>query len=266
MGPIFGLTAALTAIVMLDVAPVVGDYTATVHASFQSNLYDQNRLPGDAPGDTTSQQELVDHHVDMGDLRRAEGDPDGALRAYLAGITIAHRVVAADPDNTAWQRALSVIHNKIGAARVAQRDLGGALSAYRAGLAIAERLAAIDPHNLERLRDLAISHERNGDIRAALGDFPTALAAYQAGLVIAERVAAGAPDSVGFQRDLAVSYYGMALLADRAGQPDVADTSRRRALAVLDGMAARNMKLDPQAADVRAWLRDRLRPRATSQP
>lgn len=120
-----------------------------------------------AAGDERLEEVLLN---EIGDVRVAQGDRAGALRAYEAGLTIAQRLASRDPENAEWQRDLSVSHNKIGEVRVAQGDRAGALRAYEAALAIREHLAARDPENAEWQRDRFASYWRIAAVHAEMPD------------------------------------------------------------------------------------------------
>ena len=63
--------------------------------------------------------------VGLGDVRSAQGDLAGALKAYSDGLAIADRLAKSDPGNAGWQRDLSVSYEKVGDVQVAQGDLPG---------------------------------------------------------------------------------------------------------------------------------------------
>jgi tetratricopeptide (TPR) repeat protein len=106
---------------------------------------------------------------ELGDVRWAQGDLNGALGAYEQGLAIAERLAGQDAANTEWQRDLSVSHERIGDVRQAQGDLNGALGAYEQGLAIRERLAAQDATNATWRDDLAYSKKRIEESRKLAG-------------------------------------------------------------------------------------------------
>ncbi|HSU03933.1 MAG TPA: tetratricopeptide repeat protein, partial [Acetobacteraceae bacterium] len=116
----------------------------------------REHLAAQDAGNAEWQRDLSVSHERIGDVRRAQGDVEGALAAYRASLAIAERLAAHDAGNAAWQRDLSISHNKIGDVRQAQGDLDGALAAYRASLAIGERLAAQDAGNAAWQRDTIV--------------------------------------------------------------------------------------------------------------
>ena len=167
------------------------------------------RLATADPANTEWQRDLAVSHEKIGDVRRAQGTPTTALKAYQEELRIVSLLAAADPDNARWQRDLSLSQIKIGDAQVALGYLTGALEAYRVSLEISTRLAAADPGNTERQRDLSVSHMRIGDVWhqwAIVSDanVSEALEAYQAGVDIIVRLAASDPGNAVWQSDLAI--------------------------------------------------------------
>ncbi|MDG1208297.1 MAG: tetratricopeptide repeat protein, partial [Paracoccaceae bacterium] len=93
----------------------------------------------------------------VGNIRVAAGDRDGALAAYEESLAIFRDLSARDPGNARWARDVSVSLNKVGDIRVAAGDRDGALAAYEESLAIARDLSARDPGNAGWARGVAVS-------------------------------------------------------------------------------------------------------------
>jgi len=121
----------------------------------------------------------------VGDMRRAAGDPAGALAAYEENLAIARKLAAADPGNAQWQRDVSVSLNKVGDVRLNTGDRAEALAAYEEGLAIRRKLAATHTGNADRNVDLVISLHRV----STASDAPRAREALREALAIAEVLA-----------------------------------------------------------------------------
>ena len=185
----------------------------------------------------------------QGNRLLAQGNLEGALQAYQAGLTIAEALAQRDPSNTEWQRDLSVSHEKIGDVRSAQGDLAGALQAYQAGLTIREALAQRDPSNTEWQRDLSVSHDRIGDVRSAQGELAGALQAYQADLKIAEALAQRDPSNTEWRRDLSVSHEKIGDVRSAQGELAGALQAYQSGLTIREALAQR----DPSNTE---WQRD----------
>ena len=198
---------------------------------------------------TGTERDLLVSQERIGNVLVAQGDRDGALKAYQAGLAIAETLARRDPANTEWQRDLSVSQNKIGDVLVAQGDRAGALKAYQAGLAIRETLARRDPANTQWQRDLSVSHERIGEVLVAQGDRDGALKAHQAGLAIAETLARRDPANAEWQRDLSISQEKIGNVLIAQGDRDGALEAYQAALAIVEVLARR----DPANTE---WQRD----------
>jgi tetratricopeptide (TPR) repeat protein len=71
------------------------------------------RLAASDPGNAQWQRDLSVSHDRIGDVRVAQGDLAGALRAFEADLEIAGRLAASDPGNAGWQRDLAVSYYKL---------------------------------------------------------------------------------------------------------------------------------------------------------
>ena len=66
----------------------------------------------------------------VGDVRRAAGDREGALKAYQESLDIRRKLVAADPNNTEWLRDVSTSLISVGDVQLSAGDREDALEAY----------------------------------------------------------------------------------------------------------------------------------------
>jgi len=196
------------------------------------------RLAAEKPNDTTYQRDLSVAYEEVGDVLKAQGKLDEALKAYRDSLAIAERLAAADRSNTLWQRDLSVSYNKVGNVLKTQGKLDEALKAYRDSLAIRERLAASDPSNSDWQRILAVSYDNVGDPLVAQGKLDEALKAYRDGLAIRERLAAADRSNTEWQRDLAISYGHVGNVLVAQGKLDEAFKAYRDGLAIWQRLAA----------------------------
>ena len=76
---------------------------------------------GDA--DTQARRDLALRLDALGDLRKSQGDLDGALAAYGESLTLRRALCAADPRNAQWQRDAALTAEKIGSALVMKSAL-----------------------------------------------------------------------------------------------------------------------------------------------
>ncbi|MEN8303746.1 MAG: tetratricopeptide repeat protein, partial [Campylobacterota bacterium] len=117
------------------------------------------------PNHTEWQRDLSVSYDRVGDMHKATGDNEAALKAYQDGLAIARKLAALDPNHTEWQRDLSVSHNKVGDMHKATGDNEAALKAYQESLTIRRKLAALDPKIVEWQTDLVVSYYKLAQIQ-----------------------------------------------------------------------------------------------------
>ena len=180
----------------------------------------------------------------QGDILRAKGDLEGALKCYRDGLGIARELAKQDPDNADWQRNLSLSYLNIGDLQSAQGNLAGALKSYRDSLAIAEKLARQDPGNDLWQRDLSVSYVEVGDVLSDQGDLAGALKCYRDGLTIAEKLSQQDPGNEVWQRDLFLNYARIGGVQHAQGDLAGALKNYGDSLAIAEKLA----KQDPENA------------------
>jgi len=99
--------------------------------------------------DEQAQRDLSISWNKLGEVRQAQGDLPGALRAYDDARTIRAKLAAADPGNAEWQRDLSVSWEKLGSVHEEQENRADALKAWRAALAVSGRLPENFPDSID---------------------------------------------------------------------------------------------------------------------
>ena len=91
----------------------------------------------------------------VGDVKMAQGDLAGALKAYQDSLAIRDRLAKSDPGNAGWQRDLAISDAKLASVYLAQKDDAKAREALEAGRAIMAKLVALSPDNAGWKNDLA---------------------------------------------------------------------------------------------------------------
>jgi tetratricopeptide (TPR) repeat protein len=196
-------------------------------------------------GDDDALREQGVSLTQQGDVLRAQGQLEEALKAYRDSQAIGERLAKQDPDNTLWQRDFSISFDKIGDVLRAQGQLAEALKAYRDSYTIGERLAKKDPDDAEWQRDLSVTFNKIGDVLHAQGRQAEALKAYRDSLAIRERLAKQDPKNAERQRDLSVSFERVGDALRKQGQLTEALKAYRDSLAIRERLA----KQDPSNAD-----------------
>ena len=122
--------------------------------------------------------------TNLGILRNATGDSDGARRSFESALAI-HRELAADhPTITAYQSDLAMSHNNLGAFLSAVGDQLGARRSLESAQAIWRKLADDHPTVTNYQSDLAGSHYNLGLLLRTAGDMKAALRSYESAQAI----------------------------------------------------------------------------------
>lgn len=148
----------------------------------------------------------------LGNVLRAQGKLDEALKVYQQDLTIAKRLSDQDKPDAGLQGDVLIGYVKVGDVLQSQGRLQEGEDAYQQGLTIAKRLTGQDRSNAIWLRDLSMSYQRIGDVLVAQGKLPEALDVYQQSLEIEQKLTSARQmadqdkSKAGWQRDLSVSY------------------------------------------------------------
>jgi hypothetical protein len=161
------------------------------------------RLAATDRSNTQWQRGLSILYDNVGDVLKAQGKLDDALKAYRDSLSIRERLAAADRSNMQSQRDLSISYSKVGDVLAAQGKLDEALKAYRDSLTTRERLAAADPTNMQWQRDLALSYSKLAWVHLKLDEASEALSELSKGREIMARLVVLAPSNAQWKKDLA---------------------------------------------------------------
>ncbi|HYO55582.1 tetratricopeptide repeat protein, partial [Archangium sp.] len=100
----------------------------------------------------------------LGDVLRAQGNQEEALRSFSQSLEIAQRLAAQEPDNAQWQHDVSMSFVRLGDMLRDQGNLEEALRYFSQSLGIRQRLAAREPDNAQWQTDLVVPQTRVASI------------------------------------------------------------------------------------------------------
>lgn len=200
------------------------------------------------------------------DLLNLSGDPRQALVAVDRAFAVQERV------NSLRRSAVSRINLAKAHSRIADMlhrsgDVRGALMRYRAAMDLLESAAGMPQsesfkdnrfgeYSSSEYLDIttASCHEQIGTMLYGLGDHDGALEAYHRALEIRERLAIQRPMVPTHQVELSMIYTNISAVyfgsAMRPGDPDKALVTQRKALSIIERLAAR----DPANKEIRERL------------
>jgi len=202
------------------------------------------------PNDPDALKGLATSAIRVGDMRRSQGDLDGAISAYHEG-------------NDRWEHAgltgvideLNALHSravaltKIGIVEQMRGNLDECEAAYTEAHAMNREIVERDPTRLVDLRNLAVTLEKLGDVRERTGDAHAALVKYREAHTIYTRLSDTEPNDSRHLFSVAVSH---SKLGEVLGYPtytnlgDVPGAVREYELG--RGVIARLVRADPSDA------------------
>jgi tetratricopeptide (TPR) repeat protein len=205
-----------------------------------------------SPADYDPQRDVSVASSKLGDVYRALGQGEEALRFYQKALELRERLYRAEPQRADFARDLSVSYDKLGDVYRAVGQGEEALRFYQQALEIAERLYRAEPQRADFARDLSVSYNKLGDVYGALGQGEEALRFYQQALELRERLYRAEPQRADFTWDLVCSYV-------RQGQITGQRPWLEQARDLLRGLRRQNRLPHQQAAEWLDRLEDMLR-------
>jgi len=182
----------------------------------------------------------------IGEVRLAKGDADGAIVALSESLALASRGVERQPTRTDWLATLGATHFWIGYAHWNRNALDTALKEFTAYRTIAGRMVELEPARAEWQLELAQAESNLGSLHQVQGRFPEAERHFDAAVTIKRALAEAQPDNPRWQRELAssLSWVGEAVYrqgprARRAGPLH----GERRHSRQADGFPARQTRI-----------------------
>jgi serine/threonine-protein kinase len=175
----------------------------------------------------------------IGQVRIAQGNLDGALEAFEESLARADSLAARDPDRVAWRKILGEAHFWVGFVQWQRRDLDGALARFRVYQEIAEWLVEREPEVDAWRLEVGYNHTNIGKVLEAQGDLDGAVAEYRSALAVKQPLARANPDDLEMQHSLAVTQEDLARLFQSLGRPEAAEDHLRRGVEIKQALVDR---------------------------
>jgi tetratricopeptide (TPR) repeat protein len=180
-------------------------------------------------------------HQRLGDIRRANGDIDGALADFKIYLATFQDLASRPKPQWVWLRGFAISHQRIGDIAIETGRLEEAIAEYQAYQTAAERLVAMEEPktpNLTWRLDLAIAHQRLGDALLEQKKYDEALREFLIYAKGADAVVRRDPDKSEWQRFLGNSYIGIGDALIGLGRIDEAVERFRAAAAIYEWLAS----------------------------
>jgi serine/threonine-protein kinase len=177
------------------------------------------------PAGSLSGEELsrrVQTIYQIGAVRQARGDLEGALESFRESLALARELSARDSSNADWQLQLAYAHFYLADALRRENDLDGAMEHLQEYRSIAQRLVARDASNKTWQLELSYAEGGVAFVQESKGNFTAARASLEHALAIKQALAAADPRSADRQQDLAVGHNRLGVVLDRMGEADLA--------------------------------------------
>jgi tetratricopeptide (TPR) repeat protein len=202
----------------------------------------------------------------MGNVLRATGRRDDALRTHRRALEIREKLAQAHPEPGRYQNELAKSYANVG---YVQRELNQdseALEAIEKALTINQRIVAAQPSSLEFATDLGkryntlaavkedVARDYNmlGHVLAHAGRPADAMIAHEKAVAICEQLVAEFPDDDDYANLLGLSYNSLGFRQNVSKQHERALRSYERARDLFKGLADRNPTL-PGYLSSTAW-------------
>lgn len=205
------------------------------------------------PADTLTDEELYRRSQalhQLGQVRQARADPDGALKAYEESLEQAQEVVRRSPDNPTWQLGLGTSHFYVGDLKMRRNELPAALTHFQAYKDIAERLAARDPSNFEWKLEQSYGHSNVAAIYSRQGNQAAARDELLKTAALQAELATRKPEDLPLQTSRANNYNRLGIVQDALGELEAAAASYAKELELYAIILART----PQDTRIRRRL------------
>lgn len=173
---------------------------ADAEKNLQLALELSQKLAAAEPQSVAAVNDLADCYIQIGLVRRAQGDRAGAMASFHSALDAARR---ADGGAIEILYRLADANEKIGDLQYEGGDTTAALESHNQELAIARRASGMDGKAATARRYIGRALDRIGDAQEMLSDHEAALASYLEHNSVFHELAAEDPTSVYYQQELA---------------------------------------------------------------
>jgi serine/threonine protein kinase len=197
----------------------------------------------EVPESQLTDQEMarrVEAIVQIGVVRREQGDLPAAQAALHRAKSLATRLAERNPDNEAWQENLWTASSWTGQVLFDQSKPQEALTEWERTVEIARAQLARHPDKPVWLNLLSLAHHNVGTALETRGDLAGALASYRESLALKRKLSAAKPDDLQLQAELSGTLAWVSNVLERQGNLAGALAERKTHVEIQERLAARN--------------------------
>lgn len=230
------LSDRLSEVSRLDIMQAVNDQAMTYFTSLPT-----------ADVTDESLQQRAKTFVNIGNVRRSQGQLPQALQSFDAAAGIASRLAHAKPDDIERQLAYSEILASIGTVHWYQGELDQARSGFEAARKLVEHASTFAPKDAKLLFQMSYLDNNIGHVLEARGKLDEALAHYRSMRATSERLVSMDPANQNGATQLGLAHNNLAKMALLGGDLPTAVERYRADVAIEGDLARRNPRNNDQA-------------------
>ncbi len=208
--------------------------------------------------DSLQPEDLTDHTLErhaqalqqIGDIRMAQGDLDGALTSFWRSLRQGEELVARDPNSADWLFRVGQSHFWVGNTLWRQGELDGALEQMRAYLRLSLQVAEMEPERDDYLLEVGFGHNNVGDVLARRGRPEQATEHFEQALAISQELVARDPRKASSRLRLATSHLKLGDMLCGDGKLREGLARYRESVEILEDLLAE----DPENPSLRRRL------------
>ncbi len=208
--------------------------------------------------DSLQPEDLTDRTVErhaqalqqIGDVRMAQGDLDGALTFFRRSLRQGEELLARDPQNVDWLFRVGQSHFWVGNTLWRQGELDGALEQMRAYLRLSLQVTEMEPGRDDYLLEVGFGHNNVGDVLARRGRPEQATEQFEKALAVSQELVARDPRKASSRLRLATSHLKIGDMLRRDGKLQEGLARYRESVRILEHL----LEEDPENPPLRRRL------------
>ncbi len=176
--------------------------------------------------------------LQVGEVRRLQGNNGAALTAFRRGTELAEQALREHPGDDGLMEQLANGYEEVGQVHYDQTETAAADVQWSRFLQIAEQMTARAPANWRALGLRANAEHDLGTVREQAGDLAGALALYERSIADQQRLVAARPEQRWPKEALANTHAFVAVALERQGDLEASRRHRREHLEIFERLSA----------------------------
>ncbi|HLL54525.1 MAG TPA: tetratricopeptide repeat protein, partial [Myxococcaceae bacterium] len=191
-------------------------------------------------------------HGHLGQVLFNQGELDGAMAHFQAGLDITERLAARDPEDRSLARWRVQLRDDLANLHLIRHETEAARRLLDSGRAILDPQLARDPDHRDWRFVLAHHHKVRSSLLAEQGQWPGAVEQARRAVAVLRELASAAPERRDFATGQAQAWWQLGYMHERAGALEEARAAWRQGLELCEALARQGN--EPLLRDARARL------------